>query len=46
MRKGKVSIHIAEVKKVMADHSILIQTGDMGDLSDEVVAKQIEKVNK
>jgi len=46
MRKGKMSIHIADVKKIFSDFAAMIQTGDLGDLADDVVDKRIEQVNK
>jgi len=43
MRKAKLSVHIADVKKVVKDFAVQIGTDDISDLKEAEILKLLKK---
>eukprot|EP00027_Filamoeba_sp_ATCC50430_P012689 CAMPEP_0168574620 /NCGR_PEP_ID=MMETSP0413-20121227/19191_1 /TAXON_ID=136452 /ORGANISM="Filamoeba nolandi, Strain NC-AS-23-1" /LENGTH=135 /DNA_ID=CAMNT_0008608001 /DNA_START=355 /DNA_END=762 /DNA_ORIENTATION=+ len=45
LRKGKMSVHISDVKKIIKDYAFEIGTSDLSDLSEDAINKRVKAVN-
>eukprot|EP01119_Soliformovum_irregulare_P012379 TRINITY_DN3211_c0_g1_i1.p1 TRINITY_DN3211_c0_g1~~TRINITY_DN3211_c0_g1_i1.p1 ORF type:complete len:136 (+),score=49.58 TRINITY_DN3211_c0_g1_i1:95-502(+) len=45
MRKGNMSVHVANIKSVIRDYTLELKASEKSDLSDDAILSAVKKVN-